>query len=45
MRTPKEPEQALLLPPEPAEDKTSNELKSWALVELFGHQRIVGYLS
>lgn len=21
------------------------ELKSWALVELFGHQRIVGYLS
>lgn len=25
-------------PPEP-------ELKSWALVELFGHQRIVGYLS
>jgi len=25
-------------PPEP-------ELKSWALVELFGHQRIVGFLS
>jgi hypothetical protein len=25
-------------PPEP-------ELKAWALVELFGHQRIVGYLS
>jgi hypothetical protein len=25
-------------PPEP-------ELKSWALVELFGHQKIVGYLS
>jgi len=23
----------------------SQELKSWALVELFGHQRIVGYLS
>ena len=22
-----------------------SELKSWALVELFGHQRIVGYLS
>jgi len=27
----------------PAED--SGSLKSWALVELFGHQRIVGYLS
>jgi hypothetical protein len=24
---------------------TEPELKSWALVELFGHQRIVGYLS
>ena len=23
----------------------SSELKSWALVELFGHQRIVGFLS
>lgn len=23
----------------------AEELKSWALVELFGHQRIVGYLS
>jgi hypothetical protein len=27
--------------PEPQPDK----LKSWALVELFGHQRIVGYVS
>jgi len=40
-----EPAQALLLvPPEPEPD-ASTELKSWALVELFGHQRIVGYLS
>lgn len=38
-----EPTQALLLPPE--EEQPSQELKSWALVELFGHQRIVGYLS
>lgn len=34
-------EQALLLPAE----EPSTELKSWALVELFGHQRIVGFLS
>jgi len=33
---------ALLLP---ATDEPSTELKSWALVELFGHQRIVGFLS
>jgi hypothetical protein len=39
-----EPQQALLLAPEPEPDP-SKELKSWALVELFGHQRIVGYLS
>lgn len=37
-------EQQFLLPVEP-EPKESSELKSWALVELFGHQRIVGYLS
>ena len=35
--------QALLLPS--AEPQPSSELKSWALVELFGHQRIVGFLS
>ncbi len=29
---------------EPAEPEPS-KLKSWALVELFGHQRIVGYVS
>ena len=28
-----------------AEPNADAELKSWALVELFGHQRIVGYLS
>lgn len=28
-----------------AETEPSTELKSWALVELFGHQRIVGFLS
>jgi len=26
-------------------EATKPELKDWALVELFGHQRIVGYLS
>lgn len=31
---------------EPAtEESNTPELKAWALVELFGHQRIVGYLS
>jgi hypothetical protein len=35
--------QQLALIEEPAEQ--SPELKSWALVELFGHQRIVGFLS
>jgi len=29
---------------EPSPEKQA-ELKSWALVELFGHQRIVGFLS
>lgn len=27
------------------ESEEHSELKSWALVELFGHQKIVGYLS
>lgn len=35
--------QALLLTGAGAEP--SSELKAWALVELFGHQRIVGFLS
>lgn len=35
------PQLALIEGPEPKD----GELKSWALVELFGHQRIVGYLS
>lgn len=34
---------ALLLPS--GEQYSSPELKAWALVELFGHQRIVGFLS
>lgn len=33
----------LIAPPEKSEP--ASELKSWALVELFGHQRIVGFLS
>jgi len=32
----------LMLTGEPAQE---DQLKSWALVELFGHQRIVGFLS
>jgi hypothetical protein len=28
-----------------AAPETPSELKAWALVELFGHQRIVGFLS
>lgn len=44
MRNKPQPEQALLLPPE-AEADASQELKAWALIELFGHQRIVGFLS
>jgi len=35
---------AELLPPKD-EPQAPPELKAWALVELFGHQRIVGYLS
>jgi hypothetical protein len=35
--------QSLLLPEKVHEP--SSELKSWALIELFGHQRIVGFLS
>lgn len=30
---------------EPRAEGERQELKSWALVELFGHQRIVGFLS
>jgi hypothetical protein len=33
-----------LLPLKP-DEKENEPLKSWALVELFGHQRIVGYLT
>jgi hypothetical protein len=35
------PQLALIEPPE----VETPELKAWALVEVFGHQRIVGYLS
>jgi hypothetical protein len=35
--------QTLMLPK--AEAAQDSELKAWALVELFGHQRIVGYLT
>jgi hypothetical protein len=34
---------ALIGDPQPKEETA--ELKSWALVEIFGHQRIVGFLS
>jgi len=36
--------QMTLIGPAP-EAEAQPELKSWALVELFGHQRIVGFLS
>ena len=36
-------DQIALLPK--GESESSTELKSWAVVELFGHQRIVGFLS
>ncbi len=36
-------EQQLLLPG--ADEPKAEDLKSWALVELFGHQRVVGFLS
>ena len=35
---------AHVLQPMP-DDPAAPELKSWALVELFGHQKIVGFLS
>jgi hypothetical protein len=38
-------EPAALALPAPDAAPAEPELKSWALVELFGHQRIVGYLS
>lgn len=31
--------------PKPAKAPEPPELKAWAIVELFGHQKIVGYLS
>lgn len=34
-----------LVPMRTSESEAKPELKSWALVELFGHQRIVGFLS
>jgi hypothetical protein len=44
MRTKQEDQQLALIPtPEPAEE--SSQLKAWALVEIFGHTRIVGFLS
>jgi hypothetical protein len=39
------PAKATALIPAPAAEPEPEQLKSWALVELFGHQRIVGYLS
>jgi hypothetical protein len=38
-----EPKQALLIPP--SEPQPTTDLKAWALVEIFGHTRIVGFLS
>ena len=38
-------EPVALIPASADEKPAEPELKSWALVELFGHQRIVGYLS
>lgn len=31
--------------PKPAEPRENETLKSWALVELFGHQRVVGQVT
>jgi hypothetical protein len=42
-KTNTEPEPQLALLPSPEE--SGPELKNWALVELFGHQRIVGFLT
>lgn len=44
-KTIEEPEQALLIPPDKPAADSGDELKGFALVELFGHARIVGYLS
>jgi hypothetical protein len=45
MRAKSQPTELVKIEP-PSEDTPSQpELSSWALVELFGHQRIVGYLS
>ena len=38
------PEQGVLIPTA-SEGAEPTELKSWALVEIFGHQRMVGFLS
>lgn len=35
----------LLPAPAPEQKREKPELKSWSLVELFGHQRIVGYVT
>ena len=40
-----EPQQALLIPPDPPAVEESDELHGFVLLELFGHQRIVGLLS
>ena len=45
MRQKEEPQQALLIPPEKPAPATDSEIKGFALVEIFGHQRIVGFLS
>jgi hypothetical protein len=34
-----------LLPPPQGEREEHTELKAWSLVELFGHQRIVGWVT
>jgi hypothetical protein len=39
-----EPQQALLIPPDPPAVEESDELHGFVLLELFGHQRIVGLL-
>ncbi len=39
----KQDQLTLIGEPQPREE--AEELKSWALVEIFGHQRIVGFLS
>ena len=44
-KPPEAPARPLLIPPEPPAVKDSDELQGFALVELFGHQRIVGAVS